>query len=470
VGGGFTGTTLAAQLLRQTDPSVSVVVIEKAGLPGRGLAYGTGCASHLLNVPAKDMSALSDDPGHFLRWAKLKFGRKLEPCSFLPRREYGRYLGAVLHRAAASTAKGRLLWKKDEACGLSETRDGKIEIRLRSGGAVVAEKVVLALGNFPSSDPHLPGRSNELAAPDQYFSSPWSEGSFAGASHLRSVLLLGSGLTSVDAAVELRAQGFSGTIHMLSRRGLLPQPHAQHQAWPAFWRENSARDIRSLVRLVRTQVREAKKAGIDWRGVINSLRDVTPQIWQSLPMAEKRRFLRHVRPYWEVHRHRAAPEIGQFLDAQRSSDSLRLHAGRIASFTESAAGVEVTYRERKSGKEICLSVDRVINCTAPETDCRQLRDPLLDSLLAQGLAHPDPLFLGLDTSGEGALIDRHGTPSDSLYAVGPVRKASLWESTAVPELREQVRKLAQHLVASDALTHVVATTARHEASGQAANA
>jgi uncharacterized NAD(P)/FAD-binding protein YdhS len=414
------------------------------------------------------MSALSDDPGHFLRWARLKFGRELEPCSFLPRREYGRYLGAILHRAVASTAKGRLLWKKDEAEAVCETGDGKIEIRLRSGGTVVADKVVLALGNFPSSDPHLPGRSNH--ADRAYFSSPWWGESFAGVSRLQSVLLLGSGLTGVDAAVALRDQGFSGTIHMLSRRGLLPQPHAKHQPWPAFWSDHSPKNIRGLLRLVRTEARKSKKAGGDWRGVINSLRDVTPQIWQSLPAEEKRRFLRHVRPYWEVHRHRSAPAIGQFLDAERSRGNLQVHAGRITSYIETAAGVEVIYRDRKSSKDICLSVDRVINCTAPETDFRRLHSPLLDSLLARGLAHPDALFLGLDTSAEGALIDQHGSASDSLYAVGPVRKASLWESTAVPELRDQISKLVQRLATSDALTHVVATTLRHEASGQATNA
>jgi uncharacterized NAD(P)/FAD-binding protein YdhS len=164
-----------------------------------------------------------------------------------------------------------------------------------------------------------------------------------------------------------------------------------------------------------------------------------------LPEPEKRRFLRHVRPYWEVHRHRAAPEIARFMDEQRLDERLQLHAGRITDYRENGSGVEVAYRERKSGEERCLSVDRIINCTAPETDCRRVQDPLLTSLLAQRLARPDPLFLGLDASANGGLIDRDGNISDSLYGVGPARKGSLWESTAVPEIREQAYQLVQHL-------------------------
>jgi len=449
IGGGFTGTTLAAQLVRHSNPSFSVVVIEKSGLPGRGMAYGTECNSHLLNVPARDMSAFPEDGEHFLRWARANHDWQVEPCSFLPRIEYGRYLGTILSEAALSGGKSCLHWKRDEARAISATGDGEIEIQLRSGARILADKVVLALGNFPSSDPNLPGRdpaSRSGRSRDLYFSSPWSDTSFEGVEHLDSVLLLGSGLSSVDVAVELRHKGFPGAIHILSRHGLLPHFHKAHSPWPVLWNEHSPRCVRGLLRLVRAQVHEAKQQGIDWRGVVDCLRQVTPQIWQSLPEAEKRRFLRHVRPYWEVHRHRAAPEIARFMDDQTTNGKIQLHAGRITNYRENGPRVEISYCERKSGEGSCLSVDRVINCTAPETDCRRLQDPLVTNLLAKGLVRPHPLFLGFDASVEGALIDHDGCISDSLYAVGPARKGSLWESTAVPEIREQVYQLVQHLV------------------------
>jgi uncharacterized NAD(P)/FAD-binding protein YdhS len=193
-------------------------------------------------------------------------------------------------------------------------------------------------------------------------------------------------------------------------------------------------------------VRQAEPQGIEWQSVFDSLRPLVARIWQSLPELERRRFLRHVRPYWEVHRHRAAPQIARSIAEQISGGQIQVHAGRITDYKEDERGVKVSYRDRKSGKANSFWVDRVINCTGPESDCRRLESSLMSSLLAKGLARPDPLFLGLDVSLDGALIGPDATTSQALYAVGPARKGSLWESTAVPELREQIHKLAQHLI------------------------
>src|SRR4029077_19181161 len=134
----------------------------------------------------------------------------------------------------------------------------------------------------------------------------------------------------------------------------------------------------------------------------------------------------------------------------------------VTNYRESGSGVGITYRKRNGGEDSRLSVDRVINCTAPETDCRRLRNPLLTSLLAQGLVRPDALFLGLDTSADGALINQDGITSDSLYAVGPARKGTLWESTAVPEIREQVYQLVRHLAKESGQSHPIGLDRRLE--------
>jgi len=246
--------------------------------------------------------------------------------------------------------------------------------------------------------------------------------------------------------LQLRVQGCRGTIHVVSRHGLLPQPHNATDACPPFWNESSPKSTRGLLRLVREQVRQAQAQGIEWQSVFDSLRPLVARIWQSLPEPERRRFLRHVRPYWEVHRHRAAPEIAQSIADQLSGGQIQVHAGRITNYAEDEHGVKLTYRNRKTGKSNSLLVDRVVNCTGPESDCRRLENPLMSALLSQGLARPDTLFLGLDVSPDGALVGSDGSISQSLYAVGPALKSSLWESTAVPELREQIHKLAQHLV------------------------
>jgi uncharacterized NAD(P)/FAD-binding protein YdhS len=199
--------------------------------------------------------------------------------------------------------------------------------------------------------------------------------------------------------------------------------------------------------LIRTQVEAAEKTGSGWRAVIDSLRPFTQEIWRSLTFRERRRFLRHVRPYWDVHRHRVAPAIGTTLASQIQNGQIEIHAGRIKTYAEDTGGVEVTYRARESGQLERLRVDRVINCTGPESDCRKADDPWLTNLMRRKLARPDPLFLGLDVSPDGALIDGYGDVSDLLYAVGPVRKGCLWETTAVPELRVQVSNLSRLLLA-----------------------
>ncbi len=441
IGGGFSGATLAAQLLRHASQPLSVIVIERTTTRGRGVAYSTMHGWHLLNVPAGDMSALADDRGHLLRWAQNNFDSRVGPESFLPRRVYGQYIESLL-KEAANARPAEFEWKNDQA--VSVVRSGnKAEIGLLGGETVVADRVVLALGNFPPSNPPLPGRPPNSP---RYMQFAWSAAALEGVENENNVLLIGSGLTSVDLAVALRAREFRGTIHILSRRGLLPHKHAAAKKWPAFWNEQSPKTALGLMRLIRKQVEAAYKQGCDWRAVIDSLRPFTQQIWCSLPTNEKRRFLRHARPYWEVHRHRIAPEIGGLIGYQLVNHHIQARAGRITGYREDKDGVDVTYRDRKTGKDESLHVDRVINCTGPETDWRRLDNPLLTSLQEQHLARPDSLFLGLDVSEDGALIDANGKPSDFLYTVGPSRKGSLWETTAVPEIREEVLDLVKHLL------------------------
>ena len=344
-------------------------------------------------------------------------------------------------REAISSNPSAFRCIRDEAISVAPAGN-RTEIRLANGQAIFANRVVLALGNFPPADLQIPGKAT---ASSRYVANAWSVNAFANATHDESVLLIGSGLTSVDVTVELRARGFEGTIHMLSRRGLLPQRHAA-VPFPPFPTENTPRTIRGLLRLIRLQVKKAEERGSNWRAVVDSLRPVTQQIWRSLPLAEQRRFLRHLRSYWDVHRHRIAERIADQLTLQLRSGQIETHAGRIVEYQERSTGVEVTYRERKSGQPKKLVVDRVVNCTGPEADYRRVSSPLLLDIMERGLARPDALSLGLDVADNGALVDAQGSPSSLLYALGPLRKGKLWESIAVPELRVQVAALGSLLV------------------------
>ena len=442
VGGGFTGATLAAQVLRGANPALSMVLIERGPRLGRGVAYATGCADHLLNTSSENMSAFQDAPFHFLHWAQRHFDSRVKPFDFLPRHVYGDYVESVL-REQIRLHPGQFEWRRDEAYSITRTGD-MAEIVLRGGEVIRADRVVLALGNFPPSDPALPGKSHLC---QRYIHDPWAADALDDVPDAGSILLLGSGLTSVDIVVAVRARQFNGTIHILSRHGLLPRGHKTATSrMPIRMVESFPLTTSRLMRLVRTLIEIGEVRGCDWRSIIDAFRPFTQQIWQSLPLKERRRFLRHVRPYWEVHRHRLAPEIDALLASELRSGQVQIHAGTATAYSENADGVEITYHDRLSGKSASLFVDRVLNCTGPETDCRKVSNPLMKNLLSQKLCRPDPLFLGLEVSEKGALIDGQGVVSDFLFAIGPLRKGSLWETTAVPEIREQISELARLLL------------------------
>ena len=443
IGGGFSGTMLAVHLLRHSS-SLSVAVVDRRGWPGRGLAYSSPHRFHLLNMPAGEMSAWPDAPDDFLIWARNHYDAALQSRSFPPRSVYGAYLNNLLEATLAECGRERFAWIQDEALSL-HLRQGKLGVQMKFGSELLARAVVLATGNFPPANPRLPGLK---ASASLYFHFPWANEALRDLPPGGSVLLVGSGLTSVDLIMALKSKGFRGIIHVLSRRGLFPRPRRhvhQDESWPLYWNESSPRTVRGLLRLIRSEAQAAVEKNIDWRGVIDSLRPVTQDIWRSLPIEEQRRFLRHARAYWGVHRHRVAPEIGDVLADMQSEGQVRLHTGAVTRYSEERDRAEVHYWDRKSRTEKLLHANRVINCTGSESDCRRIDESFITSLFVQGFARPDPLFLGLDVDSDGALIDYKEIPSEQLYAIGPTRKGCLWETTTVPEIRVQAAALGERL-------------------------
>lgn len=441
IGGGFSGTILAVQLLYRA-PTLKIAIVDTGALPGRGVAYATSYQYHLLNLPAEKMSAFPERPEHFVGWARANYEPAIQPRSFLPRAIYGRYMESLLRHAAASAPNGNFTWIEEEALSLTR-RHGAFAIQTKNGPELLAQSVVIATGNYPPSDPKIPGL--DRSSP-HYIGYPWSPDALNGLSADDSVLLLGSGLTSMDMTVALKAKGIKGPIHILSRRGLIPQLHVATDAWHEFWGGRWPRTIREWVRLVRREVERASETGCDWRAVVDAIRPVTQEIWASLSLVERRRFLRHVRSYWEVHRHRAAPEIADMIADLIEDGQVRVYAGKVLRFVDHHNVAEVAFWDRKRQKIETLWVKRVINCTGPEGDCRRIEDSLVTSLFVQGLARPDSLFMGLDVDENGALLDVNGRSSHALFTIGPPRKGCLWETTAVPEIRAQAAQLAEHLL------------------------
>lgn len=465
IGGGFSGAMVAVHLLRNARHPLTIHLIESRPTLGCGVAYSTAFNCHLMNVPAGKISAFADQPNHFLEWAQqmssiahplkdLPDARSspVTAHSFVPRKLYGQYVQSVVAEAEATApAWVRLERVVDEAIAIHSHQDSAL-IALQSGKTVQVDRVVLALGNFPPRDVTVADSS--FYQSDRYIRSGWSSAHSYSLLPDEPVMLIGSGLTAVDWAIALHHQGHRGMIHIVSRRGLLPQAHRLPHSpigrvpTPALTLDPQIATARLGSRYVRQAVSAAIAQGGDWQSVIDGLRPLTQSIWQTLSLVEKRRFLRHLRPYWEVHRHRVAPAIAHVLQGLQRTGQLQLHAGRIQTYVEDANGVDVVIRRRDRQSLETLRAALVVNCTGSGANYQQIAHPLVQQLLETGLVQPDALAIGLETDLEGALVDRYTIPSDWLYTLGSPRRGQLWETTAIPEIREQAQRLARILLSA----------------------
>lgn len=456
IGGGCSGSLVAAQLLRQARGPFVVHLIERSPQLCRGVAYSTQEKCHLLNVPAGNMSAFPDEPNHFLNWAQRNehLTKKMLPTgvqaeTFVPRKLYGTYLQSVLANAEAIASVGvRLEHHRDEVVAIEFHPDGAT-VHLQSHQVLRTQNIVLALGNFPSS--HPPVETPDFYNNSRYIGSVWSVDALLQLSTEEPILLIGSSLTMVDLAIALHEQGHQGTIHVVSRHGLVPHRHTVTDSCPPFSTKIEPQPLRSLVRQVREQVRVRAAQGQDWRTVVDSLRPITQELWQALSLKEQRQFMCHVRPYWDIHRHRLAPNVADGIDEMLHNGQLVVHAGRIQAYQEDSHGVEVKVRKRhapegRTDSTTTLRVSRVVNCTGPASNYGKLQHPLVANLRSQGLLCPDDLAQGIKTAPNGALLNAQGVASKHLYTLGPTRKGELGESVAVPEIRVQAMDLAQELL------------------------
>jgi uncharacterized NAD(P)/FAD-binding protein YdhS len=446
VGGGCAGTLVAAQLLLQAPEGAHIILIERSPPVGRGVAYGTEFPEHVLNVPADRMSALPDDPEHFLRWARsmacrLGFPSAVSQDDFLPRWMYGRYLHHVLEEARGRRGPGVSFENVvGEAVDLEESETGP-RITLADGRTLEADEVVLALGILPGEYPIR--RPLPFYRTSRYVHSPFLPDVLGDVSKGDNLLIVGAGLTAVDIAVQCHRLGHSGVIHALSRRGIRPLAHLPAAGnHPQFLLPDALPGmVKETLRLVRAEARSG-----DWRAVVDSMRPVSQLLWQGYSLEDRSRFMRHLRPFWEAHRHRIAPATAEIISKMEASGHLKFHAGRLVSLRSNSDGAAALIRLRGKEDFLPLRVAKVINCTGPRTDYSKYQHPLLINLLASGLIGHDPLALGIDALPTGEVLRYGGIPTGWLFTIGAPLKGVLWESTAVAEIRIQALNIAKRLI------------------------
>lgn len=418
VGGGFSGTMVAAQLARR---EISSVLIEGGGRLARGIAYSTNEPAHVLNVRAEVMSAWPEDLQDFARQIEAEGGSAKD---FVERGRFGRYLGEQLDNTGPMVTT-------IEQTAVSASRDGEgWTVTLEDGTKVGAKALVLATGNQPPA----PMAVAEGIPAERFISNPWGEEAKAAVRRLAQtdgkVLILGTGLTAVDLILLLHANVHRGRITALSRRGQLPRGHIMYEPQPIERDELPMGNVLKLWRWLR------KRAGQgSWRAAVDAMRPHSSAVWQSFDDEQQRRFLRHARPWWDSHRHRIATEVAERIKYLIGLGHLEIVAGRVQSMRETADGVEVEILRRGRDKAETEQFDTIFNCTGPLGEMKRTANPLLRQMLGDGLVKIDHRGIGLEVDGK----ERAG---DRLWAMGPLTKGRYWEIIAVPDIRGQAERVA----------------------------
>ena len=247
----------------------------------------------------------------------------------------------------------------------------------------------------------------------------------------------------VDTVLSLLERGHRGPILAISRHGLLPRVHRHVEPLCIDAAEMPfGKDLSYFLRWVRGLARER---GGGWRCVVDALRPFAHQIWQSWPEPVKRRFLRHARTWWDVHRHRMAPEIERRISDLIASGQLQVVAGRVTAVNATANGVSVAYRQRGASTAETANVKRIVSCIGVGVDPADSSNPVVRNLIAEGFARPDELNFGIDVTTNCAVIDRNGEASARLFAIGPITRGRFWEIVAIPDIRIQCSQLAERI-------------------------
>lgn len=457
IGGGYSGVMTAVHLARLSQRPLKVTILNHSRPTGRGVAYGTRRSEHLLNVAARNMSAFPDLPGHFLQWLRTRSEYDLVPDEelrerFIPRIIYGDYLRSIMQhhlQGAGEQARVKADFVEAEVVDMESSGSGLL-LTLANGASLQADRVVLATGNEPPAD--LPG-SEALAEHGHpgWVGNPWQSWEQSLPPPGGTIILLGTGLTTVDAIISLRAVGWQGRVHAVSRHGWLPHSHfrgIEYDAFPPAGVDLAALGLEKLTQLIEEHCTILREKGANPAIIVDKMRAHTQRIWAKFTLAEKKAFARHHAARWNINRHRIAPEVHAQLTTALLTGWLRVHEGGIERLEAAEAGIRVHLTEGRS-----LEGQLVINATGPHTDFRKTRSVLLQNLMRRGLIMPDDMGMGVKVAADHVVVGRDGKRFPKMLALGPLLRGTLWETIAVPELRGQARRAAESLLELHGAAH-----------------
>jgi uncharacterized NAD(P)/FAD-binding protein YdhS len=441
IGGGLSGTLVTANLLRYAARPLRIVLIERSGDFGPGVAYSTTDPQHRLNVPAGRMSAFERAPLHLVTWASLKLGRHVGAEEYLPRRVYGEYLRALLEDECSRSGAAQVEFRTATAERIVRTGEETLGvlIELGDGDALIADAAVIATGNLPSAP------LAELPEDPRIITDPWASGALEGLADDGTTLIVGSSLSGVDIALSVARQAPRGRTIAISRSGLVPHTSLPgiHEPAPSPNRPSAEMSLEAIKGFLTSWSRRMMSEGYGWREVVDGIRPCVPAFWRSLSVAGRRRFISDMAREWNTRRHRIAPESKVELEWLREADRLEFLAARISEARAAKDAVAVTLELSEGGSREVRAA-QVICATGVGSDVRSAGG-LIGRALEDGVAVADPLGLGLRAGRCGALVDRTGSARGPIYTLGPLLRGELWETTAAGEIRVQAEEVALDL-------------------------
>jgi uncharacterized NAD(P)/FAD-binding protein YdhS len=450
IGGGFSGAMSAVNIARLSECPLHITVVNDSGPVGRGVAYGLRRPEYLLNVAARNMSAFPDEPDHFLQWLRTRSDFASVPEielreRFISRQVYGDYICSLVLHHLQSPGGLAPVWTEfvtGEAIDI-EPRDSGCAVRLADGSTIEADRVVLATGNEAPAP--LPG-AETLDGHPAWVGNPWQAWEQRLPPQDGSIVILGTGLTTVDAIITLRALGWMGSVHAVSRHGWFPHAHFRGIEYPDFPPADidlAGLGLEQLLALIQKHCAILHERDANPAIIVDKLRPHTQRIWSQFSRQDRLTFAKEHAARWNVFRHRIAPDIHSQIASSQLTGQLQVHAASIAKLEAAADRISVHLEDGEA-----LTGDLVLNATGPATRFTATRSVLLQNLLRRGAVAPDDTDMGVRVDPDHIVLNSEGDRSPWLLALGPILKGTYWETIAVPELRVQARRVAETLLGS----------------------
>lgn len=466
VGGGAGGVAVVLHLIEQAKKGRclrEIIVIETRDVLGPGLAFSTDCHGTILNMHSDTMGIYHGNPRDYTQWRE-----SLKDGPFPSRVDYGKYLQ---ERWIAAIEEARVLGLtittvQASATDIDKAGDNAYKITLNNQTTLTAHSVVLALGNFTgSANSHLLGKAG-------YFPNPWPTTQLKSIPPTAHVVVVGSRLSAVDAALYLSENGHQGAITFMSRSGKLPRVQGDPVSNPRRYalhelaRQVEGNPNESLLRLTSSLIDEisiathgdwswmlekdcpmeqletdliaAQEQRVRWQSILNGTAPVIERYWNSISSTSQKLFMEKFNSTWMTYRHAMPIKNAERVLKLLQNSQLQVVRGDKICWdgmfkAETSAGV----------LETCY----VIEATGQECHTQSINSPLVQSAVHKGLLTPH--------AAGGVVVDFQSLQAaKGLYVMGSLTRGTHFYVSATDRVAAHASRIAQSLTCEPFSLHL----------------